>query len=217
MSAALDGRMPYKARPISFEPTRWELFVMWTHHYRRALSIGSTLSVLLLTTGYLLKLVSLNADIDRQWRTLETALRDRYATAPAYVACIAKFVEGDSERYTLTITEHGLAAWRTANTEHQIVTAAARMERVLTLLSKVMRRYDQSVPLKEPEQDESSVQFAKLERQRELSRRSTGELVQRYNATVANYNAKVTGIPGSWIAWAAELHEHSLIFASPRP
>lgn len=214
MSEAQDARAPYKARPISFEPTRWEIAWMWVQTYRRRLSIGAVLLMLALSTAYLWRLVSLDTRIDQQWRGLESALRDRYALVPAYVECLTAF--SDSERYTMTITQRGLTAWHAARTDRQIAAAAARMEMVLTQLTKVMRRYDQSVPVKEAEQAESSAQFAKLERQKELSRQRTAELVQRYNAAVINFNSKVTSAPGSWLAWASNLHERSLLFTSAR-
>ncbi len=214
MLSADDARTPYKARPISFEPTRWEIFKMWAVAYRRRLSVASVLLILALATAYLWRLVTLNAEIDRQWRVVESALRDRYALAPAYVDCITVF--SDSERYTMTITEHGLKAWRSARTDHQVSAAAARMETVLTLLAKVMRRYDQAVPIKEGDEADASVQFARLERQRESSRQRTAELVQRYNATVENFNHQIDSMPGSWLAWASNLHEHSLMFARAR-
>jgi hypothetical protein len=215
MSAALDARAPYKARPISFEPTRWELVAMWVQARRLRVAAGAILFFLALATAYLWRLVSLNAEIDRQWRGMETALRERYALVPAYVECIRTF--SDSEHYTMTITERGLTSWRNARTDPQIAAAAARMEMILTQLSKVMRRYDQSAPAKEAEEAASSERFALLERQRELSRRRTSELVQHYNIAVARYNQQVGRFPGQWLAWAAHLHERPPIFTSVRP
>ena len=212
MSTALDARAPYKARPISFEPTSWEVFTLWAYAFRRRLSIGGVLFVLALATAYLLRLVSLNAEIDRQWRALETALRDRYALVPAYVDCIQTY--SDNEPFTFTMAQKGLTAWRSARTEEEFVAAAAQMERVLNQLTRVMTRYEQDVPAKDPDQADSSAAFARLERQKERSRRLAGELVQRYNATVENFNAKVQAVPGSWIAWAAHLDARRPIFAN---
>jgi hypothetical protein len=188
--------------------------LLWAYAYRLRLSIGGALLVLTLTTAYLMKLVSLNGQIDRQWRTVETALRDRYALAPTYVACIQTY--SDTERYTFAMADRAINAWHTARTDREIAAAAAQMERILKLLSKVMTRYDQEVPLKDPDQAESSETFTKLERKKEQSRRIAGELVEAYNVTVERYNDKVTGVPGAWIAWVADLHERAPLFAGSR-
>ena len=211
-AATPNAQTPYKARPISFEPTRWDIFMLWAYAYRRRLSIGGALFVLAVVTAYLLRLVSLNTEIDRQWLAMETALRDRYALVPAYVVCIQTY--SDSEHYTFAMAQKGLTAWRTARTEDEFVAAAAQMERVLRQLTRVMNRYEQDVPAKDSDQADSSAEFARLERQKELSRRRTGELVLRYNATVENYNDKVQTVPGSWIAWVAHLHARRPIFTN---
>ncbi len=203
---------PYKARPISFEPTRWDIFLQWAHAHRRRLSLGSALFLLIISTAYLLRLVSLNAQIDREWRVIETALHNRYALVPGYVECIA--IYSDNESYAFAMAQRMSTAWRKARTDHQIASAAVQMERVMSLLTKVMNRYDQFVPLKDPDQADASANFLRLERQRERSRRETAELVQHYNTVARNFNDKVEGFPGSVIAWLAQLHPHALIFSS---
>jgi hypothetical protein len=210
-TATPNAQAPYKARPISFEPTRWDSFMFWAYAYRRRLSIAGTVLVLTLVTAYLLQLVSLNMEIDRQWLQLEKALRDRYALVPSYVHCIETFT--DREHFTLALAERRLTAWRAAHTEEQLVRTATEMERSLALLSRAMKRCEQEVPAKDPDQLDSSQEFARLEKEREQSRVIAIELVQRYNATVENFNAKVQAVPGSWVAWVADLHSHRPIFA----
>lgn len=211
-AAATNPMTPYKARPISFEATRWEAFLMWANFYRVRLAIGVTLVVLALSTAYLWKLVKLNTAIEHDWQALDAALRDRYALVPSYLECIETY--SDSERYTVAVTQKGLAAWRSARTDQEVAAAAVQMERVLKLLTKVMTRFEQEVPVKDPDQADSSAEFARLERQKEKSRRLTGELVQHYDEAVANFNGKVDSAPGSWIAWAAKLHRRVPIFAA---
>jgi hypothetical protein len=205
-------QMPYKARPISFEPTRWEIFMLWAQAHRRQLSIGGALLVLILCTADLLRLVSLNGQIDREWRAIETALRDRYTLLPGYVECVS--VYNEDETYALALAQRTLAVWQKARTDQQIATAAVQMERVMNLLTKIMNRYDQFVPAKDPDQEESSQNFIRLERKRERSRRETAELVRHYNTVVTDFNDRVGSLPGSLIAWTASLHERVLLFSS---
>jgi hypothetical protein len=211
-TAPPSAQAPYKARPISFEPTRWDIFTLWASAHRRHLGIGGGLFVFAIATAYLLRLVSLNAEIDRQWLVVETALRDRYALVPGYVDCIHAY--SDNEPFTFAMAQKGLTAWRAAHTEDELVAAAAQMERVLRQVARVMNRYDQDVPAKGPEEADSSAAFARLEREKERTRRITGELVLRYNATVEDFNGKVESVPGSWIAWAAHLHSRRTVFTA---
>lgn len=120
----------------------------------------------------------------------------------------------DNERFTLASTEKGLDAWRTAKTDQEVAVAAARMERILILLAKVMRRCEKGVPAPEPNQVDSSALFLELEQQRQQSRIVTTELVLRYNAVVETFNDKVLGAPGSWIAGLAGLHPRHPLFSS---
>ncbi len=144
----VDPLTPYKARPISFEPSRWEALLLWVGDHRRRLTLAGTLLVLTLATAYLMKLVSLNTQIDREWLQLEKALRDRYALIPQYVDCVTTY--SDNERFTMTMTERALKAWRTARSDRQLVNAAVQMERALQLLTKTMNRLESEVPAKDP-------------------------------------------------------------------
>jgi hypothetical protein len=209
--ASINPQAPYKARPISFDATQWEVFKMRAYAHRGRLSLTGVALLLVLGAVYLMKLVSLNAEIDRQWLKVDNELRHRYALAPAYVDCILSF--SDNERYTLLLTEKALDAWHKAKTDEEIATAAAQMERVMIRLAKVMKRYEQSVPAPEPDQIESSALFAQLEVQKERSRAVASEMIQRYNADVEDFNSKVLDAPGSWIAWVARLHPRSPLFA----
>ena len=209
--ASPNAQAPYKARPISFDATSWDVFKMRVQVHRWRLGFAGVALLVGLATVYLMKLVSLNAEIDRQWAKVDNELIHRYALAPAYVDCILTYSADD--RYTLLLTERSLAAWRTAKTDEEIATAAARMERVMILLAKVMKRCEQSTPAPEPDQIESSAQFAQLEVQKEKSRAVASEMIQRYNAVVADFNGKVLGAPGTWIAWVARLHPRSPLFA----
>lgn len=211
---SLDPLTPYKARPISFEPTPWEILKMRAYVHRLRLSVGGVALVLLLGLAYLLRLVSLNTAIDREWLAMSAALHERYALAPGYVACITSF--SANERYTLTLTELGLKAWRSARTEEEVVAAAARMERVMSHLSKVMKRCELEVPAPDPEQLESSAAFAQLEKLREQSRTRTSAIVRRYNTAVANFNDQVDGFPGVSVAWIARLQPRVPIFGGIR-
>ncbi len=205
---------PYKARPISFVPTRWEIIQLWVSAHRVYATFASVALVVLVGTAYLWRLVLLNVEVDRQWLDLDHALRDRYAMVPAYVECIASY--RDKETYALVLTGRALTAWRTARTKEQVISTTATMERVLALLSKEMRQCEQSSPAPDPDQLNSSTRFAKLEIQKSQSTEITTKLVLRYNATIGNFNDKVIGAPGSWIAGMAGLHPHRPIFANGR-
>jgi hypothetical protein len=205
---------PYKARPISFEPTRWETIVLWSQAHRRRLSASTALLVLAVCTAYLIRLVSLNGQIEREWRGIETALRERYALVPGYLDCIS--VYSDDETYAFAMAQRSLSAWRKARTDRQIATTAVQMERVMSLLTKIMTRYDQFVPAKDSHQEESSRNFFRLEFERERSRRETADLVRHYNAMVADFNDKIDSFPGAAISWVARLHEHEPLFGGNR-
>jgi hypothetical protein len=214
---ARDEHVPlqaYKARPISFAATRWDVMKMQASAHRLRLSAAGVGLGLVLGALYLLKLVSLNAQIEHQWQGVEGMLRQRYALVPAYVECIAAY--SDQERYALALTEKGLHDWRTARTDMEIAAAAEGIERVLTVLARTMNRYDQNGVAKDPAQVESSTQFARLQEQRAHSRALLSEAITNYNKAVENFNDKVLGVPGSWIAWAAHLHARAPLFAASR-
>lgn len=194
----------YKARPISFVPTRWEIVKMHVSAHRLRWSLaGAGLCAVLLAT-YLMRLTSLDAEIDRRWQGLEGLLRQRYALAPEYVKCIQAYSE--DERFTFALAEKGLAEWRAAHTEKEMVLAAARMERVMKVLAKVMNRYDLETVAKESAEEGSSLQFARLEEQREQSRVLLSDAIRSYNQAVGDFNHHVIGPPGAWVAWMAKLH-----------
>jgi hypothetical protein len=197
----------YKAKPISFAATRWDVVRMWADTHRLRLSLIGVALVLLLGTVQFVRLASLNQKVDREWHDLETVLRQRYDLIPAYVECIMSF--STEERYTMAVTQKGLAAWRTARTDRDIVAAAQQLERVLILLSKVMNRYDQNTVAKEEAQIDSSLQFARLEAQRKLSLARMRETSQSYNETVEKFNGQVQSPPGTWVASLGHLHARS--------
>lgn len=203
-------QLPYKARPISFEATRWDVVKIFVAKHRVRLSLGGAALIVALATAYLFKLIALNTEIDRQWLSVDQALRQRYATVPQYVECILAF--SDNERFTLAFTERSLNAWRTAKTDQEVATAAARMERILVLLAKVMRRCEKETPAPEPSQVDSSAQFAELEAQRQQSRATAGELIVRYNAAVDDFNRRVVSAPGSWLAGVSGLRPRRTLF-----
>lgn len=212
--ASPNAQAPYKAAPISFDATQWDVVKLYAQLHRWRLIAAGAVLLLMLGTAYLMRLVSLNAEIDREWQAVDKALLQRYAAVPSYVECILSY--SAEERFTLNLTERNLTAWRTAKTDAEIAAAAPRMERVLVLLSKVMKRCEHATPAPDPDQLESSVLFAHLEEQREQSRVSTAEMIQRYNAAVNDFNDKVLGVPGTWVAWAAHLHPRSPLFASSK-
>lgn len=203
---------PYKARPISFDASRWDVVKLYISAHRVRLGFAGVGLVFAVAVLYLFKLVALNTEIDRQWLEVDHALRQRYAAVPQYVDCILAY--SDNERFTLASTEKGLDAWRTAKTEQDVAAAAARMERILILLAKVMRRCEKGVPAPEPNQVDSSALFVELEQQRQQSRLVTTELVLRYNTVVENFNDKVQSAPGSWSAGLAGLHPRHPLFSS---
>jgi hypothetical protein len=180
---------------------------MWADTHRLRLSLIGVALVLLLGTVQFVRLASLNQKVDREWHDLETVLRQRYDLIPAYVECIMSF--STEERYTLAVTQKGLAAWRAARADRDIVAAAQQLERVLILLSKVMNRYDQNTVAKEEAQIESSLQFARLEAQRKLSLARMRETSQSYNETVEKFNGQVQSPPGTWVASLGHLHARS--------
>jgi len=202
----------YKARPISFAATPWDVFKMRVQAHRWKASVASVALLLILGTAYVLRLASLDAALDRQLHTVETLLRQRYAVVPAYVACIQTF--GNDERYTFAVTEKSLAAWRAARTEKEIAAASARMEQALNLLATVMNRYAQDGAAREPGEEESIVQFGHLEEQRKQSRALLIRNIQNYNQAVENFDAKVLGVPGSWVAWTARLQPRTPLYSA---
>jgi hypothetical protein len=211
----------YRARPISFTATRWEVFKMWARSRWRRLSFAGVGLVLALGAAYWWKLVSLNAEIDRQWNELTPWLRQRYALVPSYVTGIASF--SNQERYTFAVAEKALATWRTARTDEEIAAAAVRMEQALSLLAKVMKRYTQDGVASEAEQVASSLQFGRLEEKREQSRALLREQIRTYNQAVTAFNERLLGVPGSWLAPIAHLHARAPLYAGgsgadqPRP
>ena len=205
----------YKARPISFTASRWDVLKLWVQARRWRVSLAGVALVAIIVTAYGLKLASLNAELDRQLHGVEAMLRQRYASVPRYLSCIASF--GNEEHFAFALTEKGLAAWRTARTEKEIAAAAAQMETALNLLAKVMNRYAQDGVTKEPEQAASVHEFARLEEQRRLSRVQLREGIRTYNAAVENFNGRVLGVPGSWVAWLAGVHARSPLYTAGRP
>lgn len=203
---------PYKARPISFVPTRWEIVQLWASAHRLQVGLATLALTALLATAYLWRLLALNAEVERQWLVLDQALRSRYAMMPAYVQCIATY--GSEDRFALSFADRAMAAWRNAHSEEQVVKVAATMERVMALLARTMRRCEQFNPAPEPDQAASSRRFAALELEKFRSAESTAELVRRYNRTVDRYNARLLQAPGAWIASLAGLHPHRAIFTS---
>ena len=205
---------PYKARPISFTATPWDVVKIWVSTHRlRAIAAAAILGAMLCTV-YLLRLASLNADIDRQWLGVEAALRQRYSLAPEYLDCIAAY--STSEQYATAMAAQALRNWRTARTENETAAAVVRMEHVLTLLSKVMKHYDQNGVAKEPDQIVSSARFVVLEERREHSRTLLSERIPAYNQAVENYNDKVLGVPGMWLAGMSGLHARAPLYAGGR-
>ena len=204
----------YKARPISFTASRWDVLKLWAQARRWRLSLAGVALVAVFATAYGMRLASLNAKLDRQLHGVEAMLRQRYAAVPTYLNCIASF--GNEERFTFALTEKGLAAWRAARTEKEIAAAAAQMETALNLLAMVMNRYAQDGVTKEPEQDQSLHEFARLEIQRKLSRLRLSESIRTYDAAVEDFNDKVNGVPGSWVAWLAGVHVRSPLYATGR-
>jgi hypothetical protein len=205
----------YKARPISFTASRWDVLKLWVLARRWRVSVAGVALIAVLATAYGLRLASLNAELDRQLHGVEAMLRQRYAAVPRYLSCIASF--GNEERFTFALTDKGLAAWRAARTEKEIAAAAAQMEMVLDSLSKVMNRYAQDGVTKEPDQDRSLHEFARLEVQRKLLRLRLSQSIRTYDAAVDNFNARVNGIPGSWVAWLAGVHSRTPLYAAGRP
>ncbi len=194
---------PYRARPISFSATRWDVVKLWASAHRLGLAVAAAGVVFILGALELSRLVSLNTKIDHEWHDLEAVLRQRYALAPDYVACIASY--STEERYTVALTQKRLTAWRNAQTDQEIVLSAERMEQVLTLLARVMRRYDHNGVAKDDDQIESSRRFAALEDQRRQTLARLRDTAHNYNESVGKLDAQVEAPPGSWIAWIGKV------------
>ncbi len=205
---------PYKARPISFEATRWDRVKLWIAAHRWATGIAIALLLLGLATADVYRLLALDTRVDRQWAGVETALRQRYALVPAYVECVTAY--GDDEHYALALAEKAQAAWRAAHTEPQLAAAAGRMEEAMAVLAKIMIRNDQNFPAKNDAQEAASLRFVRLQRQREQSRAESNDTVLRYNQLVNDFNDKVLDPPGSWVAWAVGVHPRAPLFVTGR-
>jgi hypothetical protein len=205
----------YKARPISYSASRWDVLRLWAQAHRWRLSLAGTALAVLLGMAYVWNLASLDAELDGRLHATEAMLRERYAAVPNYVKCVAAF--GGEERYTLALTDKGRAAWRAARTEKEIAAAAAQMEMALNSLAKVMNRYAQEGVAMEPEQTESLLQFARLEEQRKLTRGRLSVQIQNYNSEVEHFNAKVLGVPGSWVAPLVGVHARAPLYTAGPP
>jgi len=204
----------YKAKPISFAATPWDVFKLWARAHWLRLSVAGAALLLILAAADLFHLLSLNTALDREWLGVEAALRQRYAMAPAYVDCIT--IYSDNERFTLALTERALAAWRTARTEKEVAAAATQMENALTALAKAMSHWEQITPAKDAAQTASSNRFAELQREKDRSRGRTTEAIRRYNQLAEDFNDQVGGVPGAWIARVAGLHPRATLFTSGR-
>jgi hypothetical protein len=204
---------PYKAQPILFAPTRWDLLLQRARAHWVRVGLGGALLVAVLIAAWVLRVLALDAAVAREWHGLEPLLRERCALVPAYVECIESFSR--DERYTFAVTTRAQADWRAARTAAEIAAAAARMERVLGLLAKVTNRYAFDGVAKDPVQLERCRQFTQLEHRREQLRTQLRGKIRAYNLAITALNARIDRAPGAWIARLAGVTARAPLYATP--